>query len=532
MADWTETYRPTTLAEVRGNNKARDALEEWADTWDDHGEAVILYGSPGVGKTSAAHALANDKGWPVIELNASDKRTADAIERYAGRGARNNTLAGSVERARRSEAGEEQTGDEGRQLIVVDEADSIHYHKDSGGTRAITDLVKEAGQPMVLVANDYYEMSRGLRNACREIEFRDVSARSIVPVLRDICRQEDIAFDEDALREIAEQNSGDLRGAVKDLQSIADGKERIDVEDVSAGRRDTTEDIFAFLDAVLKEKSAEDALHTTYDVDETPDDLLLWIEDKVPKVYDPDELARAYRHVAKADRWLGRVRATQDYSYWRYVTDNVAAGVAVARSETRGGWTRYGGAPYRSSKDSTRDYVAQKIAETAGVSTGTARREIMPFLAAMTHHCTNRDLTVRMAARYDLDAGHVSFITGSGETTNKVQSIVEDAEELREQEAVEHAGDAFLERAGSDADGDGASSESGTADGMAADSTADGDGAASDDDGRMTLDADDEDGSEPDEGGAGADADDGEGDPEDAEEAEEDDQQTGLGDFA
>ena len=51
MADWTERYRPTTLSEVRGNDKARDAFHEWAQTWDDHGQAVILYGSPVVGKT-------------------------------------------------------------------------------------------------------------------------------------------------------------------------------------------------------------------------------------------------------------------------------------------------------------------------------------------------------------------------------------------------------------------------------------------------------------------------------------------------
>ncbi|MEF8882263.1 MAG: AAA family ATPase, partial [Halapricum sp.] len=62
--DWTEKYRPSTLAEVRGNDKARDSLREWADTWEDHREAVVLHGSPGVGKTSAAHALASDKGWP------------------------------------------------------------------------------------------------------------------------------------------------------------------------------------------------------------------------------------------------------------------------------------------------------------------------------------------------------------------------------------------------------------------------------------------------------------------------------------
>ncbi|KKF39612.1 hypothetical protein FK85_27105 [Halorubrum saccharovorum] len=53
MADWTEKYRPSTLSEVRGNDKARDAFAEWARSWDDHHEAVVLHGSPGVGKTSA-----------------------------------------------------------------------------------------------------------------------------------------------------------------------------------------------------------------------------------------------------------------------------------------------------------------------------------------------------------------------------------------------------------------------------------------------------------------------------------------------
>ena len=434
MSDWTEKYRPTTLSEVRGNNSARDDLKEWAETWDDHREAVIIYGSPGVGKTSAAHALANDMGWPVIELNASDQRTGDIIDRVAGEAAKSSTLTQAKE------------GEPGRRLVVMDEADNIHGTYDRGGARAVTSIVKEASQPMVLIANEFYDMSRGLRNACQTIEFRDVSARSIVPVLRDLCRKEEIEFDEDALERIAEQNSGDLRGAVKDLQAVADGRDAISVEDVTSGERDTTKGIFEFLDSVLKEDDPEAALYLTYDVDETPDDLLLWAEDKVPKVYDAGELARAYDYLARADRWLGRVRATQNYSYWRYATDNIAAGVAAARNETRGGWTRYGGAPYRSSKDTTRDEVATQIARVAGVSTATARRDIVPFLAVMTHHCKNRDLTVRMAARYEFGTSEVAFVTGSGESTNKVQSVVDDAEELRAEAAEAHGGDVFMER--------------------------------------------------------------------------------------
>jgi len=436
VADWTEKYRPTTLSEVRGHDSDVADVREWAETWDDHREALIIHGPPGIGKTTTAHALANEMGWSAMELNASDSRTREEIERIGGGAAMNQSLE-TFDYGDEGDEGGAGAGDEdpesGRQLLILDEADNLHHNKDRGGAAAMTRLVKSAEQPIVLIGNDYYGMSRGLRNACRSIEF-SLSARSITPALRHIAREEGLDHDESELEAIAKRNEDDLRGAIKDLQAG------------TTGDRDTTHDVFTFLDAVLKEQPPEEALSTAYDTDETPDDLLLWIEDKVPTVYEGSELKRAYDHIGAADRWLGRVRATQNYTYWRYATDNLAAGVAAARDRDRGGWTRYGGAPYRSAKDTTRDYIARQIAGRAGVSTATARREILPYLAAMTHHCTNRDLTVRMAARYDLDAEHVAFVTGSGKTTNKVQSIVEDAAERREQEAVDHSGDAFLER--------------------------------------------------------------------------------------
>jgi replication factor C large subunit len=445
MVDWTEKYRPETLAEVRGNDKARDAFEEWAKTWEGHREAVILHGAPGVGKTSAAHALAADLGWDGIELNASDQRTADIIERVAGEAAKSGTLAG---------------GSGGRKLVVLDEADDVHGNADRGGSRAITRLVKEASQPIVLIANEYYDMGNGLRNACRDIEFRDVSKRSIVPVLRDICRKEDIAFEDEALEALAEKNAGDLRSAINDLQALAETAETLTEADVVTGDRDRTKGIFEYLDELIKEADAETALRSSYDVEETPNDLINWIEDNVPKDYDATELAVAYDFLANADKWLGRVRATQDYSYWRYAGDNMAAGVAAARREPKGGWTRYGPPSYWSKLGRTsgtrkqRDRIARAIARESGTSMSTARREILPFLSVMTHHCKNRELTVAMAAAYEMDESDVAFVTGSGETTNKVASIVVDAEDLRAEALEEHAGGAFDVPEGYDFDDD------------------------------------------------------------------------------
>ncbi|MFC6771571.1 replication factor C large subunit, partial [Halorubrum pallidum] len=394
-----------------------------------------------------------------------------------------------------------------RQLVILDEADNIHGNYDRGGASAITKLVKESGQPIVLIANDYYDMARGLRNATREIEFRDISARSIVPVLRDVCRKEGIEFESDALSEIAERNRGDLRGAINDLQAAAEGRDSITVEDVVTGDRDKALGLFPFLDAVLKEESAEEALQSAYAVDETPDDLTKWIENNLLDVYDPRETVRAYDFLANADVWLGRVRATQNYSYWRYATDNAAAGVAAARDETKGGWTRYNRPQFWSSSDATADEVVGRIAAASGCSVATARREVLPFLQAVTHHCKPRELTVAMAAAYELDEAGVAFVTGSGESTNKVASIVEDAQILRDERMEDNAEGAFAASAGRR-------------------------------DGDLVEERDDENASD---GRPGSDVDDGSAVGEDTagesggevieEEADDDDGQAGLGDF-
>jgi replication factor C large subunit len=256
-------------------------------------------------------------------------------------------------------------------------------------------------------------------------------------------------------------------------------------------------------------------------------------------VYDGVEATRAYEFLANADVWLGRVRATQNYSYWRYVTDNTAAGVAAARDGTKGGWTRYSRPQFWGSSNKTADAVVRKVADRGGFSMATARRAVLPFLSAMTAYCKPRELTVRMAAVYDLDESEVAFVTGSGETTNKVESIVADAAELRTDAVLEHAGDAFRQRDGDDGSDDSASAPEerdeadGTGDGQstlggaaAGEAGADGaGGAGADGDGDDGAGVDDS--TDPDAADEGA----GDGDDSDEEADAADDGQSGLGDF-
>jgi len=100
-----------------GNPRARYELRAWGLEWQEGKtpgrRAAVLSGPPGVGKTTAALALAAEFGWNVVEMNASDARNERAVEEVAGRASVSHTLGESVSKGPR------------HALILLDEADCL-----------------------------------------------------------------------------------------------------------------------------------------------------------------------------------------------------------------------------------------------------------------------------------------------------------------------------------------------------------------------------------------------------------------------
>src|SRR2546429_9308692 len=149
--NWAERHRPKDLDDIVANPTAVAELRKWAAAWQrgrPDKKAVILQGPPGIGKTSAALALAKEMGWSVVEMNASDSRNSEAIRKVATRGAVLQTFTETGEFVRSREGG--------RKLIILDEADNVFGREDKGGIGAIGEMIQETRQPGVLIANDYY----------------------------------------------------------------------------------------------------------------------------------------------------------------------------------------------------------------------------------------------------------------------------------------------------------------------------------------------------------------------------------------
>ena len=400
---WTLKYKPKTLSDVIGNEDAKKKILQWVKQWNvkpPKKKALLIYGPPGTGKTVTIEALANDLDMELVQSNASDYRTAEAIQRFAGRSSQYGTLFGK------------------KRLILFDELDGITGSADRGGIREITRIVKETSSPIVLIANDAYDPRFStLRKSCQLIEFKKLTRTQITRLLAKICSLEGIRAEPDALKIIAERANGDVRSAITDLQALAQGKDRLTFEDVAWLRsRDRKEVIFNTLKRIFYAGSITGALRAAQETDVDLDMLLEWIYENIPyHVKDPKELAATMEMLALADIYRGRIAATQDWGLMRYYIDFMTAGIATSWSRKSHGWT-----PFRfpsrimsmSRSKAERDMLKAmglRIGRKCHISADRAARDVIPFLHVIFQN--NPEMKEKLAKWLGLDEDMVNFLS-------------------------------------------------------------------------------------------------------------------------
>ena len=469
--DLVEKYRPRTLSEVRGNHKAVEELRKWALNWPAEKTAALLYGKPGIGKTSSAVALANDMGWQVLELNASDKRTQGAINVTAGAASRNASLQNA------------------QKLILLDEIDNLHGNSDRGGAKAVTELVKKTREPVILTANDLYGVSSTLRGHCKLVAFFAIKEESAQKALVDIWHNEkrDVLRAHEAVADLmtrleqperASRDAADLEAISADLAVLTDSERELEtlgetlsdidrslsavdmvsiqqiVKNARGDLRSAITDFQAYFGGTQMETASRDRAHTPFDlmrsifsdpdaikpliisygVDETPEDLIHWVDENLPRSLKDGALARAFQVLRRADVYLGRTRKRQNYGLWRYAAELMTSGINVVSRQNRGrrhaagkyspptNWMRLG---QTRSKRALRDAVATKIGTANHISVSKARQDAIPLYKALTE----RD-PAGIAAALILTADELAFLMNVKKDASAVKTALQKAQRL------------------------------------------------------------------------------------------------------
>jgi replication factor C large subunit len=319
---WVEKYRPRKLSEVVNQEEAKKALLDWINSWEKgkpSKKAVLLAGPPGIGKTTLAYALANERGYEVLELNASDVRTGERIRQVIGSSMKMGSLFGFRGR-----------------IILFDEVDGLNVREDRGGLAAIVELIRESTWPIITTANNPWDPKfRELREEAEVIQLKPLSVDDIVTILRRICNNEGIKCEEDALRLIAEASGGDVRAAINDLQAVAEGKRVLTKDDVAITERAHQYDMFKILDRVFHARRFDEARSVTFLPSFDWENYYPWALDNVPTVYakSPEALSDALDNLSLSDVIRGRIMKTQGWELMPYMLELATAGIALVRNK-------------------------------------------------------------------------------------------------------------------------------------------------------------------------------------------------------
>lgn len=309
----TEKYAPKSVDEMLGNDENRESVKRWILNWisGQKRRPLLVYGPPGVGKTSIAYALMRQYDLEIIEMSSNELRNKKRVERVISASATTGTLSGKT------------------RLILIDDVDIFIGRKDTGGLPTIVRILKEANCPIILTATDVWDKKLApLRTACEKMEMKKVSRGAIKKLLAKVSKQENMDIPEEIIESMAENSVGDVRSSLVDLQKLA------------PSMRDRKKDIFNRVRTIFKAttyREAREALAGDLDYDL----LKLWIDENIPNEYeDIGDVARAYYWLSRADLFEGRIRKNI-WILFKYSLDLMTAGVALSKEQKYRKFTKY-----------------------------------------------------------------------------------------------------------------------------------------------------------------------------------------------
>jgi len=316
-SSFVEKYRPKTTKELVGQEIAVKEVENFLKNFPKK-KGIILHGPSGTGKTTLVHAIAKELNLDIFELNSSDLRNRLKLEEILKPASLQHSLFKSGK------------------ILLMDEVDGV-TGTDIGGVPELMRIIEKTAHPIIMTGNDIWDSKFSeLRPKCKLVEMKPLGIADIAKVMSRTLEKEGVNENPHFLKQIAIKSQGDLRAALNDLHTYV-LSDQSNVEFLEERHKDDS--IFNILKKLFQEKN--DHLNLFDSTHMSLDEILLWIEENIPREYKGRELAKAYLALAQADVFRGRIYRQQ---FWRFlVYQNIfqSAGISHAKDKPKTGFTKY-----------------------------------------------------------------------------------------------------------------------------------------------------------------------------------------------
>ncbi|CAM8899507.1 unnamed protein product [Rhodiola kirilowii] len=246
---WTDKYRPKVPNDIIGNQSLVKQIHDWLTHWHENfllsgnkkkgksqndsanKKAILLCGTPGIGKTTSAKLVSQMLGFQIFEVNASDSR--GKADSHINRGIGGST-ANSVKELVSNEAlsANMDWSKHPKSVLIMDEVDGMSAG-DRGGVADLIASIKVSKIPIICICNDRYSQKlKSLLNYCLVLTFRKPTKQQMAKRFMQVASAEGLNADEIALEELAERVNGDMRMALNQLQYMSLSMSVIKYDDI------------------------------------------------------------------------------------------------------------------------------------------------------------------------------------------------------------------------------------------------------------------------------------------------------------
>lgn len=196
------TYRPTSLSEIKGNETIKESLEGMMKKPEKINHSFLLTGQTGCGKTTIARVIGN-----LLEIDPVDFREIDSAD-FRGidtiREIRKNAQFKPIKSKYRA--------------FLLDECHQLSKDAQSALLKILEDTPKHVF--FLLATTDPQKLLPTIKNRCNLMEVKPLSEKQTYRLIKSIVNKENDSLEKEIIEQIIESSQGLPRKALTILEQV------------------------------------------------------------------------------------------------------------------------------------------------------------------------------------------------------------------------------------------------------------------------------------------------------------------------